>query len=237
MITEIKFKIAVFILCHNEKEILPHVIKHYKEFCNDIYILNNESTDETPEIAKNMGCNVINYVSNEINELQYLYIKQNCYKPFRNQYDYIIICDADEFLYHKNLSEYLEKHSDVDVFKCVGYEMLHEDFDYKHGDYKKVKLAYRSPLYDKCLLFKSNIDIIYEVGCHASKNQHFNSEILIKHMKHLNTEYVCNRYQYLQTRLSKINLQNNWGVQYQTHKDKIIELKEQQKNKSINLEW
>ena len=48
-----KFKIAAFILCHNEKEILPHVIKHYKQFCKDIFILNNEDKRPIDYIEKN----------------------------------------------------------------------------------------------------------------------------------------------------------------------------------------
>lgn len=231
------YKIAAFILCYNEEKILPHTIKHYGRFCEDIFILNNGSTDRSIEIAKNMGCKVINYESNEINELQYINIKQNCYKEYRHVYDYVIVCDADEFLYHKNLFEYIKKYPQVDVFKLDGYEMSHENFDYEEDDYQSIKLACPSSGHNKCALFKPKVDIEYGIGCHSSRNPSFQSSIEMRHLKFINIDFVFERYAHFAQRRSAINKQNGWAYHYAWEKQKILDYQNKIKSKLREVDW
>lgn len=52
-------KIAVIIPCYNEEQTIKAVINDYKLFFDDIYVIDNNCTDNTVEIAKNCGANII----------------------------------------------------------------------------------------------------------------------------------------------------------------------------------
>lgn len=238
MTSKAKYKIAAFILCYNEEKILPHIITHYKQFCEDVFIMNNGSTDQSAIISQNMGAIVIDYDSSEIDELQYIQVKENCYKSHRDKYDYIIVCDADEFVYHPEIHRYIDDNRHVDVFKMSGYEMYYENFDFNNDDYKSVRLGAKSPGHNKSSLFKSNVDIKYGIGCHQSKNLSFESEIELRHLKFINIEYVVERYFHLQTRLSNFNKKNNYAYHYKWKRQEILEYENRIKNGLSTLgEW
>jgi len=231
------YRIAAFILCYNESKIISQTINHYKQFCKDIYVLNNESTDDSVKIAESLGCIILNYKSEGVNELQYLKIKQNCYKNYSHLYDYVIVCDADEFLHHKNIFQYLHNNKNIDLFKCIGYEMLYENFDFINNNYKDVLFGSRSANLDKCLLFKSSVNIEYTVGCHHTLNQYFDSDIELRHLKYINIDYVADRYKHLSERMSNINKVNNWGFHYNWEKEKILNYYKMLNDNKTKLEW
>ena len=51
--------IAVIIPCYNEEITIEQVIKDYKQYFNQIYVIDNNCTDNTAKIAKNCGAIVI----------------------------------------------------------------------------------------------------------------------------------------------------------------------------------
>jgi hypothetical protein len=229
--------IAVFILCYNEEKIIPHTIKHYNKFCKDIFILNNGSTDNTVEISKKLGCKILNFEPKGIDEKHYLDIKQNCYKPYRNSYDYIIVCDADEFLYHKNISNYIKNNKHIDIFKAIGYEMLFDNFDYMNDNYENIDFGARSPSHDKCLIFKSSVDIEYSIGCHSVYNKNVESLIQLRHLKFINIQFVIDRYKHFSQRMSQVNQDNNWAFHYKWNEKEILNYYNNLTKNKIKLEW
>ena len=75
--------ISIFIVCYNEGSLIKHTIQHYKNLFNNpiITIYDNESTDNSVEIAKSLGCNIISWNSNNVmNEYTLLKIRNNCWK-------------------------------------------------------------------------------------------------------------------------------------------------------------
>ena len=61
-----KSKIAVLIPCYNESKTIAKVVKDYKEALPeaDIYVYDNNSTDNTDEIAKKAGA-IVRYESKQ----------------------------------------------------------------------------------------------------------------------------------------------------------------------------
>jgi len=229
-------KIGCFVVCYNEEKILPHFIKHYSMFCEDIYVLDNKSTDRSVDIAKEFGCKIISWSNDTINENKYVELKNNIYKEYRHLYDYIIVCDCDEFIYHENLIEYI-KLTNYEVYKCIGYEMCCDDFSYGSSDIKNITVGSRSNSFDKCVLFKSSIDINYSIGAHTCDNVFTESFIELRHMKYINLENVKIRYKEMSNRLSEINKKNGWGYHYSWSDIEIENYYNKIKNSSEILTW
>ena len=91
--------INVFLLCFNESALLPHTIKHYKKYLPSckITIYDNQSTDNSVEIAKLFGCSVISWNSNNIqNEFIHINLRNEVWRNIKS--GWVIMADMDEFL-------------------------------------------------------------------------------------------------------------------------------------------
>ena len=216
-------KIHLYSIAWNEAVIMPHFMRHYRKFCEKITVYDNESTDQTADIVRQMGGEVKSWSSNnQINDLMYLEIKQNAYKESRGKADWVIVCDSDEFLYHPNflgkLYEY--KSSGINFPKIEGYEMIPDCKINSGDDLPSVyKQGVRFANLDKRAIFNPKLDINYTIGCHGSNIpvdaiESTNSEIKMLQYKMLNLDYFINRHQLLGSRLSEVNRKNNWGLHY-----------------------
>jgi glycosyltransferase involved in cell wall biosynthesis len=86
---------------------MPYFMRHYSQFAN-VILLESCSTDRTIEIASSFGATIWKYdVPDEINDEWITKLKNNCWKDSRA--DWVMIVDADEFIYHPNITEILRK--------------------------------------------------------------------------------------------------------------------------------
>ena len=142
-------KIHAHILSWNEEKILPFTLDYYSLICEKIYIYDNMSTDSSDQIyLKYPKVEVIKWNSNnEINENNYINIKNNEYKlRSRNKnVDWVIVCDCDEILYHPNLINILEnyKSEGINVPRISGHDMVSDMFPEYDGKLitDKVKIG------------------------------------------------------------------------------------------------
>ena len=119
--------INVFLFCHNEQVLLPYAINHYKLYLPSckITILDNESTDNSVETAKAMGCNIMTWSSNNIfNEFMLRDLKNNTWKNLKD--GWVIMADMDEWV-------------------CVNEQNLKEEFEIgtkRYNDHLQESLSY-----------------------------------------------------------------------------------------------
>lgn len=194
--------INIFLLCYNECILLPQTIYHYRYFfpSANITIYDNESTDNSVELAKSLGCNVISWNSNNmIDDLKYKDIKNNCWKNVEN--GWIIMADMDEWLCisEQNLKE--EEEKGTTIIKTKGLDMigesnredltdinLHSIIKYIDNEFMSKKL---------CFHRNSIQEINYEAGAHYCSpvgNVVYSSKTyIIKHMSQLGLPFILNK--------------------------------------------
>jgi len=198
--------VNIFILCYNESVLLPHTITHYRSYlpgCN-ITIYDNESTDNSVEIAKLYGCNIISWNSNnELNEYIQTNIKNNCWKEINN--GWIIMIDMDEWLCVTLEDLKKEQEEGTCILSIKGYDMMPESscidltdvnlHCVDKGEYNKVE--------DKSLCFYRNAiqEINYGLGAHNSHPikkenciiKYSSNEYINKHMSCLGLPFYINK--------------------------------------------
>lgn len=215
--------IEAFILCFNESETLHLTIKHYQSFCSKITIFDNFSTDNSREIAEAMGCEVRLFgVEGQLNDAEYLKVKNNAWKG--SQADWVIVCDADEILWHPNLTQSLFncKMNALTIVSTDGINMFSDTLP--SINWMEVKTGVPDKNYSKFICFdpKAISEIGYVYGCHESKptgNVRYSSEIgfnpYLLHYKHVGgAERIANRHALYASRLSAINKRWKLGFQY-----------------------
>lgn len=220
--------VHAYFLCYNEEYILPHLLKYYTTFCEKIYILDNKSTDNSVDIIKSFpNTEIIEWDSNgEVRDDLYLEIKNNVWKQSRGKCDYVIVGDADEFLYNENMVDFLTrvKKSGFTLFKPEGYHMIGDEdliLDKNDNILEKVKEGIIGSSNDKLMLFDPNkiIEINYMFGCHQANPvgnvvfYNFN-DLKMLHYKYLGLSDFIPKQRLRGERLSEFNKKYNLGMYY-----------------------
>jgi len=218
--------IHAHILSWNEEKILPYTLDHYSKICEKIFIHDNMSTDGSDEIYKKYPkVTVLKWDSgNEINEMNYVNIKSTAYKQFsRNNVDWVIVCDCDEFLYHENLIEKLKEYKEqgVTVPRIDGHDMVSSEFPEYDGVSITEKVKIGSQVYgpmSKNIIFNPILEVQYGIGGHSfgSNGTVFSEtpELKLLHYKFLGKDYVKRAYVARAKRLSEFNKKHKFGEHY-----------------------
>jgi hypothetical protein len=194
--------INIFLLCYNESSLLPHTIKHYKKYLPSckITIYDNESTDNSVEIAKNAGCDIISWNSkNIIDDYKYLDIKNNCWKKVKN--GWIIVADMDEFLCITEEELLEEYQKGTTILKVRGVDMIGESNTIDLSDINLQEInKYVDNYFESkkiCFLRDSITDINYSIGAHNCNPQgiiKYSVQTYInKHMAYLGLNFIINK--------------------------------------------
>jgi glycosyltransferase involved in cell wall biosynthesis len=216
-------RIACYALAYNEEIILPQFIEHYKKFCDKIVIYDNMSTDNTKEIALDNGCEVISWEApgGGLNDQCYLEIKQNCYKKDREDFDWVIVVDVDEFITHKDgdssFIKCMENYTNTGIMlpKVKGYNMFSWDHDLSQP-LTQIREAVPSVDYSKSAIFNPLLNLSWDPGCHICHlpNDSDDEQLVLKHYKFINYDYVVERSLLLEKRLSEENRKKGYGTHY-----------------------
>jgi len=194
--------INVFLLCFNESALLPHTIKHYKKYLPSckITIYDNQSTDNSVEIAKLFGCSVISWNSNNIqNEFIHINLRNEVWRNIKS--GWVIMADMDEFLCVSEDELLKELNLGRTILQVEGLDMIGESetTELLDIDLQEIKKYNYNPNESKnlCFLREAIIDMNYEAGAHYCRPTGFimySSNVYInKHMNYLGLNFLINK--------------------------------------------
>jgi len=228
-------KIEAFILAYNEAETIGLTIKHYQQFCERVVIFDNFSTDETRDIALSMGCDVRLFgVKGVLSDKEYLKVKNHCWK--QSKADWVIVCDADEILWHPDLTSVLLE--DCTIMTTYGWNVYSEDVP--RENWLEITTGVPDCNYSKLVCFnpKAIQEINYVYGCHLANPkgniQYSNTEYPLFHYKHIGgAKRVADRHALYAQRMSENNKRWKLGYQYLEPREQTIKYFNENLSKAV----
>lgn len=202
-------KVEFHFINWNDSFYIPFIAEHYGKFCSKIKMFDNHSTDDSVKLAKYYGFEVESFGTNQLNDQHYLDIKQHSYK--KSDADYVIIGDADEFVYPVSLTGNFPK---VQGYNLMSNEPMKESID-------ELKFGYPDELYSKrCIVKPSEItELTYQHGCHnawaKAKKLDESGFAYLKHARCIfGVEALIERHLQYKSRMSHFNLKFKMGFHY-----------------------
>jgi len=210
--------IETFVLAWNESELIRFTLKHYLSF-SKVTLYDNFSDDGTDKIAEEMGVEVIKFGrKGELNDAEYLKIKNHCWK--KSKADLVIIVDCDEILEEP-------KDDDCTIFKVQGFNIY--SFSMPKEDYSEIRTGVYDDNYSKLCCFSPKFvtDINYSYGCHKAnpKGNLFWSEkyLTLFHYRGIGgPERLVKRHRQYRNRMGYLNRQLGLGSHYMIDDNKRI---------------
>jgi hypothetical protein len=212
-----------------------------------LVFFDNQSTDNSVAIINSFpNTEVIVWDSGgQVRDDLYLQIKNNCWKKSRGKADFVIVGDADEFLFHSDILNRFRTAmvEGFTLLKPEGYHMI-GDFELKltpsDNLLKLVTSGIRGESNDKLMAFNPNAisEINYLPGCHSAKpigNVRVcrDSNLKMLHFKYLGFEDFLSKQLIRGSRLSEFNRVNGLGLYYlyspEKHKSEYLEFLERRR--------
>lgn len=165
--------VNIFLLCYNEKEIIAETIKHYRTLlpgCK-ITILDNMSSDESPTIARQLGCTIKQFdTGGNFDDYKNQQLRNECWRNIRNEW--IIVCDMDEWLCITKDELLREDKRGTTVLTVKGYDIIGDSITENLSDINlhKLKMGIVSESENKPICFKAGPigNMAFEIGGHKA---------------------------------------------------------------------
>jgi len=185
-------------MCYNEEVLIPHTVAYYKEQFPgvEITIIDNQSTDRSVEIAKELGCTIQTLdTAKEFDEFRLTEMRNTVWKTAKT--DWVLICDMDEYLVASTTDLVKEKRHGTTILKTEAYEAVGESKQANISNIRITNIAKGSRLttYDKSICFRPSkiTDINFELGSHTAAPQgevkYSKKAYLLYHYKFLGIPY------------------------------------------------
>jgi hypothetical protein len=236
--------VHLYTLTYNEEKILPFFFQHYEKFVDKFFIYDNMSTDGTIELCKaRKDTKVIPWDSKgKMDSFTLTEMRNKIWKKSKGKADFVIVCDADEFL-HFNSSHMTKtlftamKRKKFSVLKPLGYGMVAKNFPV-FGVMPITELVtrgIRTVMMDKCVVFNPNMieDMNFGLGSHhclpegqvkvlkTKKDSVFHPQLL--HYKSLGLDYALERKKLFKKRVPKKNVKMGISKHYFADDKQFIE--------------
>jgi hypothetical protein len=223
--------IDIYLLCFNEEKFLQFAIDHYRKYMPsaNIVFYDNMSTDNSEKIILDNGCQIRKFdTNNTFNDKVHMDLKNNCWKEPSNN-DWVLTADLDELVCVTEDQLKEELVHGTSLFSMEGFTLVGDRTGY---DLNVLKRGIRDGGHDKKHIFNRRLisDICYEVGAHKAhpKGTIIPSKNTYKviHYKWISLEAVMNRHNFYAQRMSQINKNNKWGIQYYWTNERLTEVYE-----------
>lgn len=229
--------IEAFFLCYNESKMIEHTLNYYSRFCNRITIIDNQSTDNSVDIARNkFPCVIIEELDTggEYREDMQIDIRNNRWKE--SDADFVIMADMDEFIVEVDLIGKLEamKSQNVAIPKVVGYNMYSEKFpdDYNILITDQVTTKFKDRNFNKNIVFSPRLVKEMNFGpgshfCNPEYKENLNPQtnhtfkLNLLHFKYLGREYLFEKHHAYGKRMSDVNRKFKFGSVYELGNDHV----------------
>lgn len=231
--------IHTFLLAWNEISIAPLIIKHYQKFSDKVTIMDNYSTDGTPDLARDMGCEVKQFGTKFFDDQSNMDCKNSCWQNDSGSYN--IVADFDEVLfYYDGMGDYFDQEciksvlhgSTHDVYKTIGWQIMSDTMP--KDDLLEELNGFRFDNYSKSILFSGTIESMsFNPGAHRcnpitrnGNEVEYSNEgsMYVLHYKHIGgVQRTIDRYKEYKLRISKNNRRMGYGVHYNRIEQSIRE--------------
>ena len=223
--------IYIILLCFNESIMLPKTIHHYRtQFPScEFIIYDNESTDDSVIVAKELGCHVISWSSNQINdEFLKIKIRNHCWKHITQ--GWIIMADMDEWIYITEEELREEEEKGTTILSIEGLEMIGESQTLDFSDIELNEIKRYIPFSDESknlCFFRSKItEMNFGPGSHTCKPQGivvFSSKVYqLRHMCQMGLPFLLHKMK-LRYERSALNRARGWSIHYINDEKKVTE--------------
>jgi hypothetical protein len=164
-------KVDLYTSTWNEIKLLPYFFRHYDTFVDRYFVWDDHSTDGTREILEQHS-RVTLYdteVSGGVDDyFRYCMWPQYIAKS-RGKADWVFCVDIDEIMWHPDIPGRLQELYDegCDVIRPVGFLMIGDSLPSHDGQlYDMIKNGFRDRVYDKKVIFRPDVNIIFTPGKH-----------------------------------------------------------------------
>jgi len=241
-------KIAVYTLCYNETFMLPFFMQHYRPLADRIVVFDNESTDDSRNLALNLGADEVRSFStgNEIRTDIMLELLNTCWHELKGRgYDWVMLPDMDEMIYHRDLRGHLEHCRGSGTTICIpqGFQMVGCRTPV-HGTplHEQIRTGLASHPFSKPIIF--NPDQIDELNLVAGSHwcmptgtiiANATGSLKLLHYYWLSLEWLQERTLLRTQRLSAINKQQGWSTHYLRGDEEIVRAYREARSKAFDV--
>lgn len=208
--------LLVVTLTYNEAAILPYWLRHYEKFADRIVVYDSGSTDGTLDILKAHPLVELRHrppTNGVIDDVENIKYKTLGWKDGYG--DWVITCDADEFIWDADVRKRLEECDRLgfNAIQSEAYDMIGDAVPTGPEQITEyINHGVRSPHFDKTLLFKPGTDMKHEPGCHEFKAFEIKlspQRVKLLHYKWLSLEHVMAKRENL--KMSEANHKAKYG--------------------------